>query len=86
MCSCHVAMLTNLLGIPGKLSGSQKMKENYFSGATLVANLGQPGYDGNLAYSKEIEGDPTSGFGPNGVEVFAPGMRYVYLVLFALPL
>ena len=62
-------------GIPGQLSSSQLQKENYFSAATLVANLGESCFEGDITYDSDIEGFPTSGFGPTGVEVFAAGNR-----------
>jgi hypothetical protein len=39
------------------------MRENFFSAAVLVANMGQPGFDGNIKYSSQIDSDPISGFG-----------------------
>lgn len=51
------------------------MKENYFSAATLVAHLGKSGFDGFITYTSEVEGKPKSGFGPNGVQIYASGMR-----------
>ena len=69
-------------GIPGPLSGSQKMRENYFSAATLVANLGESCFNGNLAYDAAIDGYPIAGFGPTGVEVFAPGNRNPFGIIF----
>jgi hypothetical protein len=68
-------------GIPGKLSASGLMRESYFSGATLVANLGKPGFNGFVTYNAQIDGDPVTGFGPNGVEVFAAGLRNPYGVV-----
>ena len=62
-------------GIPGKLTKSQLQRENYFSAATNVANLGETCFNGQITYDKEIDGFPMSGFGPTGVEVFAPGNR-----------
>jgi len=62
-------------GKPGQLSRSQKMNENYFSASTIVANIGEPCFEGTITYSSDIGGRPTKGFGPTGVEVFAPGTR-----------
>ena len=68
-------------GIPGELSGSQKLKENYFSGATLVAYIKRSGFNGVITYTNDIEGMPKSGSGANGVEVFAAGMRNPYAIV-----
>jgi large repetitive protein len=65
-------------GIPGELSSSRIMKDNFFSSAILVANLGVPNFNGVLQYSAPIDGNPTAGYGPNGVEIFAPGLRNPY--------
>jgi hypothetical protein len=51
------------------------MKENYFSAAILVANVKQPTFNGTITYNAPNMGDPITGFGPNGVEVFASGTR-----------
>lgn len=57
------------------------MRENYFSAAVLVANLGQPSFNGFISYSNPIDGDPVSGFGTNGIEVFAAGLPNPYGVV-----
>jgi hypothetical protein len=62
-------------GIPGELSRSLLMSENYFSAAVLVANLGKPAFNGFITYNSANNGNPVGGFGPNGVEVFASGLR-----------
>lgn len=59
----------------GELSGSQKQRENYFSAALLVAHYGEPGFDGDITYNADEDGDPITGFGPQGVEVYAAGTR-----------
>jgi IPT/TIG domain/Glucose / Sorbosone dehydrogenase len=59
-------------GVPGGLSGSKKLKESLLSGATLVANLADPLFDGYLTYNAPDNGNLASG---HGVEVFAPGNR-----------
>jgi IPT/TIG domain/Glucose / Sorbosone dehydrogenase len=69
-------------GIPGELSASRLMRENYFSAAILLANLGQPGFNGFITYNAPIDGDPITGAGPKGVEVFGAGLRNPYGVLF----
>jgi hypothetical protein len=65
-------------GIPGELSRSLIMKDNFFSSAILVANLGKPNFNGVITYNAPIDGDPITGYGPNGVEIFAPGLRNPY--------
>jgi glucose/arabinose dehydrogenase len=62
-------------GIPGELSRNLLMSENYFSAAILVANLGKPTFNGFITYNAANNGNPVSGFGSNGVEVFASGLR-----------
>ena len=59
-------------GEPGSLSGSGKMKENYFSASTVVANLSNPLFDGFIEYDAPDDGSPINF---NGVSVFAPGLR-----------
>jgi len=59
-------------GIPGPLTGSQIMKENFFSAATVVAYMGRPNFDGNITYSALDDGEPDL---TKGVEVFAAGER-----------
>jgi glucose/arabinose dehydrogenase len=68
-------------GLPGPLSASQLMIENYFSAAILIANLGQPGFNGFITYDKPNDGNPINGFGPKGVEVFGAGTRNPFRVL-----
>jgi hypothetical protein len=62
-------------GLPSAKMGNAK--ENYFSGAILVANMGVQGFNGFITYDAPDNGNPIigSGFGPNGVEVFAAGFR-----------
>jgi IPT/TIG domain/Glucose / Sorbosone dehydrogenase len=62
-------------GIAGELSRNLLMRENYFSSAILVANLGSPSFNGFITYDAVNDGTPITGFGPNGVEVFASGLR-----------
>jgi hypothetical protein len=62
-------------GIPGELTRNLLMSENYFSAAILVANINKPSYNGFITYNATNDGDPITGFGPNGVEVFASGTR-----------
>ena len=53
------------------------MRENYFSSATLVAYLSKSSSI-SITYNKDVDGDPISGFGSSGVEIYAPGMRNPY--------
>ena len=62
-------------GVPGSLSGSGRLKENYFSAATNVANLGHPSFDGFIEYNALDDGSPIN---TTGVSVFAPGLRNPY--------
>jgi glucose/arabinose dehydrogenase len=59
-------------GIPGRLSGSGQLKENYFSAATLVADLSDAKFDGFIEYDAPDDGSPIN---YAGVFVFAPGLR-----------
>jgi hypothetical protein len=68
-------------GIPGELSGDKLLKDNYFSAAVLVANLGEPNFNGFITYDARDNGNPITGFGPNGVEVFASGFRNSYGII-----
>jgi Glucose / Sorbosone dehydrogenase/IPT/TIG domain len=65
-------------GIPGELSRNLLMSENYFSAAILVANMGRPTFNGFITYDAKNNGNPVNGTGPNGVEVFASGLRNSY--------
>ena len=62
-------------GIPGELSRDKLMTENYFSGAMLIAHVGKPNFNGFITYDAKNNGNPVNGFGPNGVEIFASGLR-----------
>lgn len=59
-------------GIPGPLTGKQIQMENYFSAATLVANMADPLFDGFITYDEHNDGTPNGGF---GVQVFTSGNR-----------
>lgn len=59
-------------GVPGSLSGSRLLKESPLSGATLVAYLSDPDFDGNLSYDAEDDGNVIGG---KGVKVYASGQR-----------
>lgn len=62
-------------GAPGRLSASRIQKENVLGGATLVAYLSDPYFDGNIEYDAADDGNVKSG---SGVEVFAFGNRNAY--------
>jgi len=68
-------------GLPGSTSQSQLQKENYFSAATLIVNYGAEGFNGDITYDADEDGNPITGFGPQGVEVFAAGNRNPYDVV-----
>lgn len=53
------------------MTGNQIQKENYFSAATNVAYLSDANFNGNIQYSLQDDGVPTT----VGVEVFASGER-----------
>jgi IPT/TIG domain/Glucose / Sorbosone dehydrogenase len=64
-------------GVKGQISGYSQT-ESYLSATILVAHLGKPGFQGNITYSAPLDGVPISGVGPNGVEIFATGLRNPY--------
>lgn len=59
-------------GLPGKISGSLLQKENYYSAATLVAAIHEPGFDGTITYDAFDDGKPNGG---SGIEIFCSGTR-----------
>jgi glucose/arabinose dehydrogenase len=59
-------------GVPGRLSGSGQLKENYFSAATIEADLKNPLFDGFIEYNAPDDGSPINFV---GISVFAPGQR-----------
>lgn len=59
-------------GVPGRISGSGKLKENYFSASTIVVDLSHPLFDGFIEYDAPDDGSPINF---KGVSVFAPGLR-----------
>jgi glucose/arabinose dehydrogenase len=58
-------------GVPGRLTTTQKQKDQVFSAATLVAYLSKPNFRGVLTYTADDDGDAN----PSDVEVFAFGNR-----------
>jgi glucose/arabinose dehydrogenase len=59
-------------GVPGRLSGSHIQKENPLSASTIVAQLADPKFDGNIRYDAADNGNIIGGY---GVRVFASGQR-----------
>jgi hypothetical protein len=59
-------------GIPGRLTGKQIQKDNYYSSATVVAHLADPLFNGAITYDAPDDGIPNGGY---GIEVFAAGTR-----------
>ena len=60
-------------GLPGQISGSQKLKENVLSAATLVAYLADPAFNGVITFDSDDNGNQVGAKG--SVEVYAAGMR-----------
>jgi IPT/TIG domain/Glucose / Sorbosone dehydrogenase len=65
-------------GVPGPLSDSKQLIENFFSAAIIVAYLSHPDFDGAVKYSAPHDGIPIA----KGVEVYAPGLRNPFGVVF----
>lgn len=40
-----------------------------------MAHMSNPSYDGRITYDESIDGNPVTGHGHSGVEVFASGLR-----------
>lgn len=59
-------------GVPGRLTGKQIQKDNFFSSATVVAQLADPLFNGAITYTADDDGIPNGG---HGIEVFASGTR-----------
>jgi glucose/arabinose dehydrogenase len=59
-------------GVPGKLTGKQVQKDNYYSSATVMAKVSDPLFNGAISYDKIDDGIPNGGY---GIEVFAAGTR-----------
>jgi IPT/TIG domain/Glucose / Sorbosone dehydrogenase len=58
-------------GIPGQLSSSKILKENFLSAAVNVAYLSHPNFDGRIRWSKPDDGNMIA----KGIDVFAAGLR-----------
>jgi glucose/arabinose dehydrogenase len=59
-------------GVPGIISKSGRLKDNYFSASTVVADLANPLFDGFIEYDAPDDGSPINMV---GVSIFAPGLR-----------
>jgi glucose/arabinose dehydrogenase len=66
-------------GVPGRISGSGIQKESYFSASTVVADLSNPSFNGNIQYDAPDDGSPINSI---GVSVFAPGQRNPFGIVF----
>jgi IPT/TIG domain/Glucose / Sorbosone dehydrogenase len=58
-------------GIPGKLSSSGILKENFLSAAVSVAYLSHPDFNGTIRWSSPDDGNMIS----SGIDLFAVGLR-----------
>jgi hypothetical protein len=58
------------------------MEENFFSAAILVAHLSEPGFVGQITYDAISQGNPLTGYGPKGVEIFGSGTRNPFGMIF----
>jgi IPT/TIG domain/Glucose / Sorbosone dehydrogenase len=59
-------------GVPGRLTGKQIQKDNYYSSATVVASLADPLFNGAITYTAADDGVPNGGY---GIDIFAAGTR-----------
>jgi IPT/TIG domain/Glucose / Sorbosone dehydrogenase len=64
-------------GIPGPLSSSRVLKENFLSAAVNVAYLSHPNFNGTILWSSSDDGNMIA----RGIDVYAPGLRNPYSVL-----
>jgi IPT/TIG domain/Glucose / Sorbosone dehydrogenase len=64
-------------GIPGPLSSSRILKENFLSAAVNVAYLSHPDFNGAIKWSAPDDGNMIA----KGVDVFAPGVRNSYSIV-----
>jgi Glucose / Sorbosone dehydrogenase/IPT/TIG domain len=58
-------------GIPGQLSSSKRLKENFLSASVNVAWLFHPNFDGTIEWSAADDGNMIA----RGIDVYAPGLR-----------
>jgi glucose/arabinose dehydrogenase len=61
-------------GVPGPLSSSRLLKENFLSAAINVAYLSHPAFNGNIQWSAPDDGNMIA----SGIDVFAPGLRNAF--------
>jgi glucose/arabinose dehydrogenase len=64
-------------GVPGKLSSSGLLKENFLSAAINVAYLSHPDFNGAIKWSAPDDGNMIA----KGIDVFAPGLRNPYSIV-----
>jgi IPT/TIG domain/Glucose / Sorbosone dehydrogenase len=64
-------------GIPGQLSSSKLLKENFLSAAVNVAYLSHPDFDGSVRWSAPDNGNMIA----KGIDLFAMGLRNPYSVV-----
>jgi glucose/arabinose dehydrogenase len=58
-------------GVPGPLSSTSELKENFLSAAINVAYLSHPNFDGAITWTAPDDGNMIA----RGVDIFAPGLR-----------
>lgn len=58
-------------GVPGPLSSSRQLKENFLSAGVNVAYLSHPNFNGAITYSAPDDGNLIA----QGIDVFAMGLR-----------
>lgn len=64
-------------GIPGQLSSTQSLKENFLSGGINVAYISHPEFNGTIRWSADDDGNMIS----KGVDVYGMGLRNPYGIL-----
>jgi glucose/arabinose dehydrogenase len=64
-------------GLPGPLSTSRLLKENYLSGAIVVAYVNHPDFQGHIKWTAEEDGDMIA----SGIDIYAHGVRNAYSIL-----
>jgi IPT/TIG domain/Glucose / Sorbosone dehydrogenase len=58
-------------GLPGKLSSSRQLKENFLSAAMNVAYMSHPDFNGTVAWSAPDDGNMIA----SGIDVYGTGLR-----------
>ena len=64
-------------GVPGPLSNSRLLKESFLSGASIVAYISHPDFNGNIKYTADDDGNMIAA----GIDIFASGLRNAYGIL-----